>query len=324
MKKAITLTQKWSTEVKPKPPFNFDGSIYHPAHFPTPTEEYQPGKWWQTMRFLGIPLGIKMENQGTTNKPKIKLTIYSQKPLRKDFKERLVEEIKYRFELNLDLSKFNQKFKNDKILGPVLKKWLGRRSKCGYSLYESLMIYIVLQNATVRRTIQMMNALLEKYGDKVKFDNKEFWVFWTPEKLARASEKELRNLKVGYRAKSLKRISESFAKGEFDEKKLRKKSPEELKKELIKLYGIGPNSASYMLFEVFHNHEIFDVLPPWEQKIYSKLLYNKPLVPVKKILSDINKRWGKWKRLAADYVWHDLFWRHQQEPIDWLEREIRR
>lgn len=324
MKKPIALFRKWTLEVKPKPPFNFDGSIYHPAHFPTPTEEYQPGKWWQTMRFQGIPLGIRMENRGTTNKPKIRLTVYSQKPLREDFIQESVKEIKYRFELDLDLSEFNKKFKNDKILGSVLKKWLGRRSKCGYSLYESLMISIVLQNATVRRTIQMMNALLEKYGDKVKFDNKEFWVIWPPEKLARASEKELRNLKVGYRAKSLKQISQSFAKGEFDEKKLRKKPPEELKNELIKLYGIGSNSASYMLFEVFHNHKVFDVLPPWEQKIYSRLLYNKRLVPAKKILSDIDKRWGKWKRLAADYVWHDLFWRHKQKPIDWLEKEIRR
>lgn len=324
MKKARPLSETWTTEIFPKSPFNFDGSVYHPAHFPTPTEEYQPGRWWQTMYFQEKSLGIKMENQGITNKPKIKLNVYSQNTLTEEFKENLVEEIKYRFEFNLDLSEFNEKFKNDKILGPVLKKWLGRRSKCGYSLYESLMIYIILQNTTVRRTIQMMNVLLEKYGDKVKFDEKEFWVFWSPEKLARASEKELRDLKVGYRAKSLKRISENFVQGKFDEKKLRQKSPEELKKELIKLYGIGPNSASYMLFEVFHNHEVFDVLPPWEQKIYSRLLYDKPLVPAKKILVDINKRWGKWKRLAADYVWHDLFWRHQTKPIDWLEKEIRR
>lgn len=324
MKKTLDLTQKWSTEAFPKSPFNFDGSIYHPAHFPTPTEEYQPGKWWQTMRFQRKPLGIKMENQGTTNKPKIKLTIYSPHPLSADFKKSLVKEIKYRFELNLDLTEFNKKFKNDKILGPVLKRWLGRRLKCGYSLYESLMIYIVLQNAAVRRTIQMMSALLEKYGDRVKFDDKKYWVFWPPEKLAQASEEELRKLKVGYRAKSLKRISESFAQGEFDEKELRKKSPEELRQELIKLYGIGPNSASYMLYEVFHNHDVFDVLPPWEQKIYSRLLYNKTLVPTKNILADIDKRWGKWKRLAADYVWHDLFWRHQKKPIPWLAKEIRR
>jgi len=170
----------------------------------------------------------------------------------------------------------------------------------------------------------MMNALLEKYGNKVKFDNKEFFVMWSPKKLAHASEKELRDLKVGYRAKSLKRISESFAKGEFDEERLRKKPPEELRKELIKLYGIGPNSASYMLFEVFHNHEVFDILPPWEQKIYSKLLYNRSIVPAEKILDEIDKRWGRWKRLAADYVWHDLFWRHQKKPIPWLEKEIRR
>jgi 3-methyladenine DNA glycosylase/8-oxoguanine DNA glycosylase len=47
----------------------------------------------------------------------------------------------------------------------------------------------------------------------------------------------LRALKVGYRAKMIKRISESFAKGEINEFELRKMATEEAKNELMKLYG---------------------------------------------------------------------------------------
>ncbi len=323
MKKAKPLSKKWETELFPKPPFNFDGSFYHPAHFPTPTEEYRSGKWWQTMRFEKVPLGLKFENKGTVKKPKIQLTIFSKSSLKKEFTGHLIKEIKYRFELDLDLTEFNRKFKDDKVLNPVIKRLFGMRSKCGYNLYESLMIYIVLQNATVRRTIQMMNILLEKYGEKVKFDGKELYVFWEPKTLNKASEEELRALKVGYRAKFFKRISEDFVKGKFREEEMRKLSNEELKEKLIQLYGIGPASLDYLLFEVFHRHDAFDTLPPWEQKIYSRLLYSKSLVSKEKILKDITKRWGKWKKLAAHYVWTDLFWQHKQKPIDWLAKEIR-
>jgi 3-methyladenine DNA glycosylase/8-oxoguanine DNA glycosylase len=38
------------------------------------------------------------------------------------------------------------------------------------SLYECLVIAIVLQNATVRRTVQMMQALLERYGTLLSYD----------------------------------------------------------------------------------------------------------------------------------------------------------
>src|SRR4030043_900921 len=256
------LSKKYSQIIKPVLPFNFTGTVHNPSHFSTPTEIYEKGKFWQTMRFEKIPLGIKLENKGSLKKPQIKLTIYSQKPLKEDFKKRLIEEIEYRFELNLDLSEFNHKFKNDKVLGPVIKRWLGMRSKCGYSLYESLMIYIVLQNATVRRTIQMMEALLKKYGEKMKFDGKELYVFWTSEKLDKTSETELRDLKVGYRAKFFKKISEDFVKGKFNELKMRQLSNEELKEKLIQLYGIGPASLDYLLFEVFHRNDAFDTLSP--------------------------------------------------------------
>lgn len=323
MKKAITLTQKCYTEVSPKPPFNFDGTVYNPSHFSTPTEAYEKETFWQTTRFKSRVVGLRFENKGTTSKPKVRLTIYSQKPLDKDFTKQLIEEVKFRFELDLDLSDFNKRFKDDPILRSVIKRWSGMRSKCGYGLYESLMIYVVLQNATIRRTVQMINALLEKYGDKVKFDGKELYVFWAPEKLNKASEKELRALKIGYRAKFLKRISEDFAKGKFNEQKLRELSNEKLKEKLIQLYGIGPASLDYLLFEVFHRHDAFDTLPPWEQKIYSRLLYNKPLVSKEKILQDITRNWGRWRKLAAHYVWTDLFWRHKQKPIPWLEKEIR-
>jgi len=64
-------------------------------------------------------------------------------------------------------------------------------------LYTMLQVYIVLQNPTVRRTIQMLNNLLGKYGQKVRFDGKEMDLFWIPEILNKASERELRDLKSG-------------------------------------------------------------------------------------------------------------------------------
>lgn len=323
MKKALNLTPTYNLEIIPRPPFNFEMTVYNPGHFPTPTELYQPGIWWQATRIEGIPLGFKFENKGTVNKPKILLTLYSQKPLSADFKGRVIEELKYRFELDLNLSEFYEKFKKDKFLRPVFKKWRGARSKCGYSLYESLMIYLVLQNATVRRTIQMMGNLLKKYGTKVKFGGKELYCFWQPKDLAKVPEEELRALKVGYRAKYFIRNSQEFLTDKFDEIQMRRLKSGDILEKVDEIYGVGQASARYILFEVFHNHEIFDVLPPWEQKIYSKLLYGKQLVPAEKILTDLKKRYGGDTRFAAHLIFTDLFWQHREKPIPWLAEEIR-
>lgn len=184
-----------------------------------------------------------MENKGEPDRPKVKLTVYfKKKPSEKEI-EKIVKELNWRYGLNEDISEFFREFKDDRFLKPVFKRLRGMRSSCTNSLYELLIISIVLQNATIRRTVQMMNNLFNAYGTKLRFDNKELFAYWSPTDIKETSEEELRSLKVGYRAKMIKLVSEAFAEGEIDELKIRRMNTEDAKKELMKLYGVGPATA---------------------------------------------------------------------------------
>lgn len=311
--------------VIPTTPFHFDGTFHKPSHFPNKLklEEWEPGRYRQTLRCGNELYGLKLENKGTITKPELLISIFSKKALSKDGLENLRKEIIWRFELEKDLGEFNKMTKRDKIFSPIFKKWLGMRNTAQYTLYELLIIAIVLQNATVRRSRQMLDALLAKYGTKLEFDNKELWAIWLPKALNKVSEQELRDLKVGYRAKFIKKLSQDFSTSKIDEYRLRNLSREETKKELMKLYGIGPETARILLFEIFHQDDVFDHISPWQQKIYSMLFYNKKLVSADKIRKDIQKNYGKYSMLATHYIWEDVFWRRKNEKIDWLEKEIR-
>jgi N-glycosylase/DNA lyase len=322
--RAINLNSKFVTTLFPKPPFNFDATVYVPHHFPEPDFEWKKGICWQTMNFQEKLLGIKMENEGTVNKPKIRLTIYSKKKLTKEEIESIVNEISFRYGFNEDISEFCNKFESDKFLKSPIKRLKGMRINCANSLYELFIITIVLQNATVRRSVQMMNNLFNAYGWKLKFDNKQLFAFWGPEDLENVTEEELRALKVGYRAKMIKRISESFAKGEINEFELRRITTEEAKNELMKLCGVGPATAQIILSEYLRRYDVFNLKGRvWKQKILSRILFNKKLVSEKKIVDFFEKRYGNWKGLAFHYIFTDLFWRHRKKKIKWLEKEIR-
>ena len=193
------------------------------------------------------------------------------------------------------------------------------------SLYEYLIIGIVLQNATVRRSIQMFKLLLENYGTRLEYDGKELWCFWEPGALHKVTEEELRALKVGYRAKSIKKIDDCFIQDEINEFELRKKDREIQMKELLKLYGVGPATVWYLLFDVFHHWDFFNHVSPWEQKIYSKLFFDhdpEHPVEVSKILEHF-EQFGEYKQLAVHYIWEDLWWRRKYEEVPWLEKLIR-
>jgi 3-methyladenine DNA glycosylase/8-oxoguanine DNA glycosylase len=321
----------------PKPPFNFDASLHKPDHFPSADNAWEPGTRWQTLLWEQQPLGLKFTDLGAAGSvgsdpgsadeaPRLSLSVYSREKLDQGSLGRLAAEVNYRYNLQLDLSAFNRRFQKDPQLGPIIQRWLGMRPlNCG-SLYEYLIIAILLQNATVRRSVQMMQALFENYGTRLSYDGKSLYCFWEPQAMQAASEQDLRGLKVGYRARSIKRVSEAIASGAIDEMALRSKSREEQRQALLALYGIGPASVGYILFDVFHHLDEMEHISPWEQKIYSRLFFEADLgepLPVERLLAHFEARFGGYRMLAVHYVWEDLFWRRKHEPVPWLETIIR-
>jgi 3-methyladenine DNA glycosylase/8-oxoguanine DNA glycosylase len=321
--KILELKGRNALVFEPKPPYNFDANFHKPSHFPSSDNAWEECKYWVTMVWEGQVLGLKFEGMGTVMKPKVRVSIYSQKPLLKNFVENLKPEIAWRFNFNSDMSDFFNKFGKDKVLGPVIKKWRGMKPIAANSLYEILVIYIVLQNATVRRSVQMLENLFDRFGNRVEFDGKMLSTFWEPDRMKQSTEQELRDMKLGYRAKFLMKITEQFMNNEINEFKLRKMSRDGVKESMLKLYGIGPASVEYLLFEEFYFCDALETIPPWEQKIMSRLIFNKKLVPAKKILGFFRKNYKGWEKLAFHYIWEDVFWRRKHEHIDWLEKEIR-
>jgi 3-methyladenine DNA glycosylase/8-oxoguanine DNA glycosylase len=322
MMSEMILGTSHEIKLRPTAPFHFDGTMYKPSHFPSGGSIWKRGTLWVTQRMGDDLLGLKLQNVGTVDVPLVRLVIFADRPLTTDEITAVGDQVAYNFDLYVDLAPLNAILQRDELMRPVLSRWRGMRIT-GSSLYESLIIYIVLQNATVRRSVQMLDNLFRAYGALLHFDGQALYSFWSPEVLDAAPEEDLRALKVGYRAKSLKRISNQFAHGKVDGRALRRLSNEDLKRELLKFYGVGPATVSYLVFEVFHRYDAFEHLSPWEQRIYSRLLFDEELVPAEQILAEVEERWGRWKMLAAHYLFEDLFWRREHEPVPWLEELIR-
>lgn len=312
-------------EIAPTAPFDFDTTFHKPDHFPSTDNYWEPGVKWQTYFWENNHIGLKFVNSGTKYKPRIDTKIYSEVTLSKSFVESLRNEIIYRYNLDINLIDFYEKFRENDILKNPIKKFEGMRPGHAGSLYEYLIIGIVLQNTFVKRSVQMLQTLFEHYGELLHYDNKVLYAFWKPGSLEKITETELRNLKLGYRAKSIKRVDEAFRSAQINEVELRKNSTYIQEKEMLKLYGIGPATVWYVLFDVFHNWDSFHHISPWEQKIYSKLFFNvEPGNPVSidKIMNYFES-FIPYRQLAIHYIWEDLWWKRKNEQIAWLEKLIR-
>jgi 3-methyladenine DNA glycosylase/8-oxoguanine DNA glycosylase len=322
----MKLTVKNLFDIIPTKPFHFDSTFYKPGHFVSGDTKWKSGKRWQTMLWRGERLGLIYEDAGTKAKPKVRVRVFSKKKLTSEFLEELKKEIVWRFNLDLDLAGFYKEVGKDPILESAIKRFYGLRPMSYCSLYEYLIVGIVLQNTVVRRSVSMLQNLFENYGTLLEYDRQKLWCYWEPKVLAKASEQKLRDLKMGYRAKSFIRVSEQFAREQIDESDLRQRTPQEQEEILLSLYGVGPATVGYIMFDSFHHWDHLKNISPWEQKIYTHIFFNrdhdKHLVPVSKMLKRFEK-WGRWKGLAVNYVWEEIWWKRRNEHIPWMEKEIR-
>src|SRR5512143_3615128 len=93
-------------EIEPTSPFSFDPTFHKPDHFTSGDNCWEPGIRWQTWSWQKECLGLKFQNRGTVAKPKLQVELYAGHQIADQTIATLVDEIKYRYNLDLDLSDF--------------------------------------------------------------------------------------------------------------------------------------------------------------------------------------------------------------------------
>ena len=124
---------------------------------------------------------------GSIEQPKVELAIFAKEKPSKTMVKEIAEEVRWRFDLDsIGVPEFVRHFQQDEYLGPAIQRRPGMRPKSGCSLYEFLVITVMLQNTVVRRSVAMLQALFERYGELVSFDGQKLWAFWDPESIVQA------------------------------------------------------------------------------------------------------------------------------------------
>jgi len=115
--------------------------------------------------------------------------------------------------------------------------------------WECLASFILSSNKQILQIRQMVAAICERFGEPVPGgpSGAAAHAFPSPERLARCSEVELRDCKLGYRAPYLQDSARMIAEGSVVLDELSKLSCGEARTELIKLPGVGPKIADCAL-----------------------------------------------------------------------------
>jgi hypothetical protein len=95
--KSLVLKDKKEFFVFPSSPFHFDGTFHKPSYYPDKLTDWEDGKYWQTIRIGKRLFGLKIENKGETQKPKIKVSVFYDDKISDGELEKIRQEIIWRF-----------------------------------------------------------------------------------------------------------------------------------------------------------------------------------------------------------------------------------
>ncbi len=144
-------------------------------------------------------------------------------------------------------------------------------------IFETLISFIISQRKNIPAIKSCIEQLSVKYGERKvssTCDNKEYYTFPTPERLAGANIEELRKAGLGYRDKYILKTSQAVLRSDIDIIKLRELNSGEAVRELLNLSGVGIKVANCVSLYGLHHIESFPV-DVWIGRILKDIYHNK-------------------------------------------------
>lgn len=214
--------------------------------------------------------------------------------------------VAWMFGLDMDFSDFYAAAADEPKLAHVVKKAYGRVLRSS-TFFDDVVKTILTTNTLWGATKRMNLNLIASFGDPLPGGDKK--AFPTPASIAAGSPEMLKEkVRVGYRAESIHELAVRVESGELDIESFKESSlpTPELRKELLKIRGVGPYAAANLLLILGRGD--FIPVDSWALKLVSHEWYDGEPVTPKQVEAHF-EGWGEFKGLAY-WFWD---WKYMQE-----------
>ena len=201
------------------------------------------------------------------------------------------------FDLNRDYEKINKEIlKNNKELKEIVNK-CNKYRIINQDSFEMCISYIISQNNNVKRISKSIEELSYKYGSKIIFDEKEYYLFPNYQQIKNISLEELQSLKIGFRDKYIYDFLEKYE----NINKIENLNTEDALKELLSVKGIGMKVASCILLFGYKRLDVYPI-DTWVKKYFSN---NYNIKNDQKTIEKFAKeKFGEYTGLVIQYMFH--------------------
>ncbi|MDM5326533.1 DNA-3-methyladenine glycosylase [Neobacillus sp. CF12] len=230
------------------------------------------------------------------------------KPTSKITREEVSRYVREWFDLDRDIRPFYSMANEDPLLGPAVDSFYGLRIIGIPDLFEALCWGILGQQINLTFAYTLKRRLVEKFGRSVEHEGITYWIFPSPEDIAELPVEELESLRM---TKKKSEYLIGVAQLMVEEKLTREKllylsNHKDAEKMLVKIRGIGPWTANYVLMRCLRYPTAF---PIDDVGLHNAIKHQlgKEIKPSKEEIMKLAVNWKSWESYATFYMWRFLY-----------------
>ncbi len=205
------------------------------------------------------------------------------------------------FALDLDLSPILASIDVDAQIHDAIMRFRGLRV-LRQEPWECLASFICSSFNNIKRIEGMIERMSQTFGVPIAFNGFRGCAFPTPEAIARAPERRLRELGLGFRAGYLKATAKLIASGRLPLETLRRTDYRVTKAALLRCEGVGDKVADCVALFGFEKYEAFPV-DLWIERAMRYYFRSAKMTPAR-IHDFAWQHFGRYAGWAQQYLYH--------------------
>ncbi len=248
-----------------------------------------------------ILIKIRLQNQGFL------LIEFLTKHPKKSIRAKVAHYVWNWFDLETDLKPFYRMAKKDPVLKKAAAKYNGLRILSIPDLFEALCWAIMGQHINLNFAYILKKRFVESFGEGLSYGDRIFYLFPTPEVIAKQTVSHLRKLQFTEK-KSLYiiELANKMKDGSLSKQSLLNLNSFDLAKtELMRLHGVGKWTAEYVCLRCLKDPTALPVDDVGLQNAIKQQLGLKEKPSVDDIYK-FSECWQNWQAYAAFYLWNTL------------------
>ena len=244
---------------EPKPPYDFDESVSFAVYGRDryAADSLANGVFSRALEIDGKKVALSVRSVGEVETPRIEARLAGDR-LSSEEESKAVEIAARLVGAQGGLIEFYNSVERDAPIAEFTRRFRGLGIAQSASPFEGLVLSILGQQISNEVARALRDLLVDTLGETLSIDGMEYRTFPSPAAIADAGVDELRALKLSSRkAEYISDIAASVASGALDLDALADLPDDSIVAELLKLRGVGPWTAHWLLIRAYDRPDGF-------------------------------------------------------------------